>query len=69
MAKFQGLYRIVKILPNNRYLVEDTPITRKGNRRRENIVAIDKLHPWLNYNGPNSDDNDDSDSSSEQKKQ
>lgn len=45
VAKFQGPYRIVKILPNDRYLVEDTPITRKGNRRYENIVAIDKLHP------------------------
>jgi len=44
-AKFQNLYRIIKILPNDRFLVEDTPITRKGNRRYENIVAIDKLHP------------------------
>lgn len=44
-AKFQGLYHIIKILQNDRFLVEDTPITRKGNRRYENIVAIDKLHP------------------------
>lgn len=59
VAKFQGPYHIVKILPNDRFLVEDTPITRKGNRRYENIVAIDKIHPWLNFNGPVSDDSDD----------
>jgi len=57
-AKFQGPYRIIKILPNDRFLVEDTPITRKGNRRYENIVAIDKLHPWLNFNSLTSDDSD-----------
>lgn len=69
VAKFQGPYRIVKIVSNDRYLVEDTPITRKGNRRYENTVAINKLHPWLNFNGPSSDDNDDdSDSDSEKKK-
>lgn len=58
IAKFQGPYRIVKILPNDRFLVEDTPITRKGNRRYENIVAVDKIHPWLNFNSPPSDDSD-----------
>lgn len=69
VAKFQGLYRIVKILPNDRYLVEDTPITHKGNRRYKNIVAVDKLHPWVNFNGPSSDDNDDdSDSDNDKKK-
>lgn len=67
MAKFQGPYRIVKILPNDRYLVEDTPITRKENRRYENVVAIDKIHPRLSFNDPISDDNDnDSDSDGDQ---
>ncbi|KAL0902042.1 hypothetical protein ABMA27_000009 [Loxostege sticticalis] len=50
VPKFQGPYRIVKVLPNDRFLVEDTPLTRKGNKRYENIVAIDKVHPWLNFN-------------------
>lgn len=57
-AKLQSPYRIIKILPNDRFLVEDTPITRKGHRRYENIVAIDKLHPWLNFNSLTSDDSD-----------
>ncbi|EFN64522.1 hypothetical protein EAG_01386, partial [Camponotus floridanus] len=59
LAKFQGPYRIIKILPNDRFLVEDTLITRKGNRRYENIVAIDKLHPWLNFNSLTSDNDSD----------
>jgi len=58
VARFQGPYHITKILSNDRFLVEDTPITRKGNKRYENVVAIDKLHPWLNFNNPASDDSD-----------
>lgn len=58
-AKFQGSYRIIKILPNDRFLVEDIPITRKGNRRYKNIVAVDKLHPWLNFNSLTSDSDSD----------
>ncbi|PZC78253.1 hypothetical protein B5X24_HaOG202325 [Helicoverpa armigera] len=47
-AKCQGPYRIKKILPNDRYLVEDTPLTRKG-QRYENVVAVDKIFPWLSF--------------------
>lgn len=50
VAKFQGPYRIMKVLPNDRFLVEDTPLTRKGKKRYENIVALDKISPWLNFN-------------------
>lgn len=55
IAKFHGPYRILKILPNDRFLVEDTPLTRKGNKKYENVVALDKIHPWLNFNGYDSD--------------
>lgn len=55
IAKFHGPYRILKILPNDRFLVEDTPLTRKGNKRYENVVALDKVHPWLNFNDYSSD--------------
>lgn len=51
MAKFHGPYRIVKILPNDRFLSEDTPLTRKGGKKYENIVSIDRIHPWLNFKG------------------
>lgn len=47
--KFHGPYRIVKILPNDRFVVEDTPLSRKGNKRYENVVALDKIHPWLQF--------------------
>lgn len=55
--KLQGPYRILKVLPNDRYLVEDTPLSRKG-RRYEAIIAIDKLYPWLNFGNPGSSDSE-----------
>lgn len=58
IPKFQGPYRILKILPNDRFLVEDTPLTRRGNRRYENVVALDKIHPWMNFKGYTSDSTD-----------
>lgn len=48
IPKFQGPYRVLKILDNDRFVVEDTPLTRKGNKKYENIVALDKIHPWVN---------------------
>lgn len=50
--KFRGPYKIKKVLPNDRYVIEDTPITQKG-RRYEAIVAIDKLKPWLSFQNAN----------------
>lgn len=44
--KCRGPYRIKKVLPNERYVVEDTPITRKG-KHYEAVVAVDKIFPWL----------------------
>ncbi|KAF9813157.1 hypothetical protein SFRURICE_015646 [Spodoptera frugiperda] len=58
IPKFQGPYRILKLLPNDRFLVEDTPITRKGNKRYENVVALDKIHPWMNFKGYASESTD-----------
>ncbi|XP_063360618.1 uncharacterized protein LOC134649717 [Cydia amplana] len=49
VSKYQGPYRILKILPNDRYLIEDTPLTKKKGRRYENVVALDKIQPWLNF--------------------
>lgn len=58
IPKFQGPYRILKLLPNDRFLVEDTPLTRKGNKRYENVVALDKIHPWMNFKGYASESTD-----------
>ncbi|KAL0883751.1 hypothetical protein ABMA27_015856 [Loxostege sticticalis] len=49
VPKFRGPYRVVAALGNDRYQVEDTPITRKGNRKYNSVVAIDKMKPWLCY--------------------
>ncbi|CAH2100995.1 unnamed protein product [Euphydryas editha] len=64
LPKFQGPYRIAKLLPHDRFLIEDTPITQKTKRRYESIVARDKIHPWLNLNtdlNSSTDNDDDSD--------
>lgn len=61
--KCQGPYRIKKILPNDRFVIEDTPLTRKG-RRYESIVAIDKIFPWLTFSRPMSEDDVSSDAES-----
>lgn len=49
VVKYQGPYRVVKMLNNDRFLIEDTPLTRKHGRRYEAIVAIDKIQPWMNF--------------------
>lgn len=49
VVKYQGPYRIMKVLPNDRFLIEDTPMTRKNNRRYEAIVSIDKIQPWMSF--------------------
>lgn len=59
MPKYHGPYKIVKILPNDRFLVEDTPISRKGSKKYENIVSIDKIHPWLTFKGFESENDSD----------
>lgn len=47
VVKYQGPYRIVKLLPNERFVIEDTPLSRKNGRKYEAIVSIDKIQPWL----------------------
>lgn len=47
-SKCQGPYKIKKILPHDRFVVVDTPLTRKG-RPYEGVVSIDKIFPWLSY--------------------
>jgi hypothetical protein len=66
VVKFQGPYRISKVLPNDRYLVEDTPITRKKGKRYENIVAVDKIKSWLSFDKNYGSSQSDSDESTQE---
>lgn len=50
--KFRGPYKIKKVLSNDRYVIQDTPITQKG-RRYEAIIAVYKLKSWLNFQNAN----------------
>lgn len=65
VVKYQGPYRIIKVLPNDRYVVEDTPISRKHGRRYESIVAVDKIQPWLSFNRDLESSAEENDSSGE----
>lgn len=57
---FRGPYRVMKVLPNDRCMVEDTPVTRGHGRRCEAVVAIDRIQPWLAF-CRNLEDGDESD--------
>lgn len=62
VPKLRGPYRIAKILENDRYVVEDTPLSKKGNRQFSGIFSIDKIHPWMVFDrNNNSDSSTDSD--------
>lgn len=45
-VKYQGPYRILKVLRNDRFVVEDD--SQKG-RRYEAVVSIDKIQPWMSF--------------------
>lgn len=47
VPKLRGPYRISEVLDNDRYVIEDTPVSRKGNRKFTGIFPVDKIHPWL----------------------
>ncbi|KAH9640726.1 hypothetical protein HF086_007297 [Spodoptera exigua] len=53
VPKYQGPYKITKVYAHDRYQIEDTPLTRKGNKKYSTVVAVDKLKPWLNFSRPN----------------
>lgn len=55
VPKYQGPYRVTACLGNDRYQVEDTPLTKKCNRKYSAVVAVDKLKPWLSFSRANLD--------------
>lgn len=48
--------RITKILENDRFFTEDTPLTRRGSKKYENVLAVDKIHTWLNFTNTKTDE-------------
>jgi ribosomal protein L21E len=46
--KFRGPYRVVAVLPNERYEVEDLP----GKRKQKTVVAVDHIKPWITLKEP-----------------
>lgn len=63
VSKCSGKYEVTKALRNDRYLVEDTPVTHKKGKEFYKgiyivIYPVKKTHPWLTFN--DSDENSDS---------
>lgn len=59
LPKYQGPYRITKAYDFDRYQIEDTPLTKKGNRLYSTVVATDKIKPWLNFKRAHNSSSDD----------
>lgn len=55
VPKLRGPYRIAEVLDNDRYVIEDTPLSKKGNRRFNGIFSVDKIHPWVVFNRSDSE--------------
>lgn len=55
VPKFRGPYKISAVIGNDRYRVDDTPLTQKGNRKYSTVVAVDKMKPWMNFSRSNID--------------
>lgn len=50
VPKLRGPYRITEVLDNDRYRIQDTPLSKKGNKSFSGIFSVDKIHPWLVFN-------------------
>ncbi|CAH2086559.1 unnamed protein product [Euphydryas editha] len=62
VPKLRGPYRIAEVLENDRYVIEDTPLSRKGNRKFSGIFAVNKIYPWLVFNRADSESDESSNS-------
>lgn len=65
LPKVSGPYRITKIFDNDRYEVEDTPITKKGTSKYKGTFSIDKIYPWLCFNSKDSSESSANENSDE----
>lgn len=55
VPKIRGPYRIVEVLNNDRYVIEDTPLSQKGSKKFSGIFSVDKIHPWMVFNRADSE--------------
>lgn len=62
IPKLRGPYRVMKVLGNDRYEVQDTPISRKGNKPFRGVFSVDKMYPWLVFKRSENLDSSSSDS-------
>lgn len=50
VPKLRGPYRIVEVFDNDRYKIDDTPVTLKGITNFTGVFSVDKIYPWLVFN-------------------
>lgn len=60
ISKCLGPYKIIEVLSNDRYTVEDTAITkRKGKTTYRGVHPVERIHPWLNFKRSEGDESSD----------
>nr|CAI5817411.1 unnamed protein product [Callosobruchus analis] len=48
LPTFKGPFRVIKVLPNDRYELEDL---REGRKKRRSVAAVDSMKPWIVLRG------------------
>ncbi|XP_039969746.1 uncharacterized protein LOC120781576 [Bactrocera tryoni] len=61
--RFRGLFIITKVLPNDRYVIEDLPHAERTQRQYKAVFASDQLKTWCMLPPDDPDDIDDKDES------
>ncbi|KAM8701956.1 hypothetical protein ACLKA7_001300 [Drosophila subpalustris] len=60
---YKGPFLVRKVLPHDRYLIEDIPHAQRTQRHYKSVYASDKMKPWCKIppEDPDEDDDDDDD--------
>ncbi|XP_044573403.1 uncharacterized protein LOC123257649 [Drosophila ananassae] len=58
--RYKGPFIVKKVLPNDRYLVEDIPQAQRKQRHYKSVYASDKIKRWCELPEDDQDDDDDS---------
>jgi len=58
---YKGPFLISKVLPHDRYLIEDIPHAQRTQRHYKSVYASDKMKPWCKIPPEDQDEDDDQD--------
>ncbi|KAM8718544.1 hypothetical protein ACLKA7_001709 [Drosophila subpalustris] len=58
---YKGPFLVSKVLPHDRYLIEDIPHAQRTQRHYKSVYASDKMKPWYKIPPEDPDEDDDQD--------